>query len=110
MPHSGQEGRLGVRPRIPSSQEARRDALKTPGEPPAREGRSTIRWWSVKPSCAGISGAYAPARIAEVSAAVRDRDAPPLPESAHCLSGLLSAFSTAAATAATDLEPVAARG
>jgi hypothetical protein len=53
---------------------------------------------------------YAPARIAEVSAALRDRDAARWREAAHALCGLLSAFFTAAGTVATDLEAVAARG
>jgi CheY-like chemotaxis protein len=54
--------------------------------------------------------AYAPALIAEVSAALRDRDATRLREAAHKLSGILSAFSTAAAAAASDLEAAADRG
>jgi PAS domain S-box-containing protein len=54
--------------------------------------------------------AFTPARIAELSAALRDRDATRLREAAHKLCGLLSAFSTAAATAASDLEEVADRG
>ena len=54
--------------------------------------------------------AYAPARIAEVSDALRDRDAPRLREAAHKLCGLLSAFSTAAGDVASDLEEHAARG
>ena len=53
---------------------------------------------------------YAPGQIAEASAALRDRDAARLREAAHTLCGLLSAFSTAAGTVATDLEAVAARG
>jgi hypothetical protein len=52
----------------------------------------------------------ATARIAEVAAALRDRDAPRLREAAHMLCGLLSAFSTAAAAAASDLEAAAAGG
>ena len=54
--------------------------------------------------------AYAPARLAEVGDALRDRDAPRLREAAHKLCGLLSAFSTVAGDVASDLEDQAARG
>jgi CheY-like chemotaxis protein len=54
--------------------------------------------------------AFAPARLAEVHDALLAGDGPGLREAAHKLGGVLSAFSTAAATAAADLEAVAARG
>jgi PAS domain S-box-containing protein len=54
--------------------------------------------------------AYAPARVAEVTDALRAGDAPWLREAAHKLRRLLSAFSTAAGAAASDLEERAARG
>jgi hypothetical protein len=54
--------------------------------------------------------AYAPARLAEMGDALRDRDAPRLREAAHKLCGLLSAFSTVAGDVASDLEEQAARG
>ncbi len=54
--------------------------------------------------------AYAPARLAEVSDALRARDAPRLHEAAHRLCGLLSVFSTAAGKVASDLEDHAAHG
>ena len=54
--------------------------------------------------------AYAPARLAEVGDALRDRDAPRLREAAHKLCGLLAAFSTVAGDLASDLEDSAARG
>ncbi|HTU17643.1 MAG TPA: ATP-binding protein [Gemmataceae bacterium] len=53
---------------------------------------------------------YAPSRLAEVSDALRDQDAPRLREAAHKLYGLLSAFSTVAGNAASDLEDNAAQG
>jgi len=53
---------------------------------------------------------YAPARLAEVRAALRDRDSPRLREAAHKLAGLLSAFSTRAGDSALDLEECAAHG
>jgi CheY-like chemotaxis protein/HPt (histidine-containing phosphotransfer) domain-containing protein len=55
-------------------------------------------------------GAYAPDRLAEVSDAWRDQDAPRLREAAHKLYGLLSAFSTQAGRIASDLEDHAAQG
>jgi CheY-like chemotaxis protein/HPt (histidine-containing phosphotransfer) domain-containing protein/anti-sigma regulatory factor (Ser/Thr protein kinase) len=54
--------------------------------------------------------AFAPARIAEVTDALRAGDAPRLREAAHKLRGLLSAFSTAAGDLASDLEELAGRG
>jgi PAS domain S-box-containing protein len=54
--------------------------------------------------------AYAPDRLAEVSDALRDQDAPRLREAAHKLYGLLSVFSTLAGTMASDLEDHAAQG
>ena len=54
--------------------------------------------------------AYAPARIAEVIDALRDRDAPRLSQAAHRLCGLLSAFSTLAGDVAADLEDLADQG
>jgi len=54
--------------------------------------------------------AYAPARLAEVSDALRVKDAPRLREAAHKFRGLLAAFSTTAGDLASDLEDHAARG
>ena len=54
--------------------------------------------------------AYAPDRLAEVSDALRDQDAPRLREAAHKLYGLLSVFSTQAGSMASDLEDHAAQG
>ncbi|MDB5313763.1 MAG: signal transduction histidine kinase, partial [Gemmataceae bacterium] len=54
--------------------------------------------------------AYAPARLAEMAAALRDRDAPRLRETAHKLCGLLSAFSTVAGNLASGIEEHAAGG
>ncbi len=53
---------------------------------------------------------YAPDRLAEVSDALRDQDAPRLREAAHKLYGLLSVFSTQAGSIASDLEDHAAQG
>ena len=53
---------------------------------------------------------YAPARLAEVAEALRDRDAPRLREVAHKLCALMYAFSTAAGDVASDLEDHAAQG
>jgi CheY-like chemotaxis protein/HPt (histidine-containing phosphotransfer) domain-containing protein len=53
---------------------------------------------------------YAPSRLAEVSDALRDQDAPRLREAAHKLYGLLSAFSALAGNVASDLEDRAACG
>ncbi len=53
---------------------------------------------------------YAPARIAEVIDAHRDRDAPRLSQAAHRLWGLLSAFSTVVGDLAADLEELADQG
>jgi CheY-like chemotaxis protein len=53
---------------------------------------------------------YAPARLAEVGDALRDRDAPRLRQAAHKFSPLLFAFSTAAGNVASDLEDLVARG
>jgi CheY-like chemotaxis protein/HPt (histidine-containing phosphotransfer) domain-containing protein len=53
---------------------------------------------------------YVPDRLAEVSAALRGRDAPRLREAAHKLCALLFAFSTAAGDVASDLEDHAANG
>jgi PAS domain S-box-containing protein len=53
---------------------------------------------------------YTPSRLAEVSDALQDQDAPRLREAAHKLYGLLSAFSTLAGNIASDLEDRAARG
>jgi PAS domain S-box-containing protein len=53
---------------------------------------------------------YAPARLAEVAEALRDRDAPRLRKAAHKLCALLFAFSTAAGDVASDLEDHAAQG
>jgi PAS domain S-box-containing protein len=53
---------------------------------------------------------YAPSRMAEVSDALRGRDAPQLREAAHKLCGLLSAFSTLAGDLASTLEDHAAFG
>src|SRR5260221_13133985 len=52
----------------------------------------------------------APGRLADVSGALRDQDAPRLREAAHKLCGLLFAFSTAAGDVASDLEDHAAQG
>ena len=54
--------------------------------------------------------AYAPAGWPRWRDALRDRDAPRLREAAHKLCGLLSAFSTAAGEAASDLEEHAMEG
>lgn len=53
---------------------------------------------------------YAPARLAEVGDALWSRDALRLREAAHKLCGLLSAFSTAAGSVASDVEDHAAEG
>jgi hypothetical protein len=53
---------------------------------------------------------YLPGQLADVSDALRGRDAPRLREAAHKLCPLLSAFSTAAGDVASDLEGHAARG
>jgi hypothetical protein len=53
---------------------------------------------------------YAPARLAEVGEALRDRDAPRLRLAAHKFSALLFAFSTDAGNVASDLEDHAAQG
>src|SRR5262249_17456173 len=53
---------------------------------------------------------YAPARLAELGDALRDRDAPRLRQAAHKLCPLLLAFSTVAGNVASDLEYQAARG
>jgi CheY-like chemotaxis protein len=54
--------------------------------------------------------AYAPPRLAELSAAFSGGDGPRLREVAHKLCGLLSAFSTIAGQAASDLEDLATTG
>jgi CheY-like chemotaxis protein len=53
---------------------------------------------------------YAPARLAELGEALRDRNAPRLRQVAHKFSALLFAFSTAAGNVASDLEDHAAQG
>jgi two-component system, sensor histidine kinase and response regulator len=53
---------------------------------------------------------YLPDKLAEVSEALRDRDAARLREAAHKLCALLFAFSTAAGDVASDLEDHAAEG
>ena len=53
---------------------------------------------------------YLPGRLAEAGDALRAGDAPRLREAAHKLCGLLSVFSTAAASVASDLEDRAADG
>jgi two-component system sensor histidine kinase/response regulator len=53
---------------------------------------------------------YAPARLAEVGDALRDRDAPRLRQAAHKFCPLLFAFSTVAGNVASDLEDHAAQG
>jgi two-component system sensor histidine kinase/response regulator len=53
---------------------------------------------------------FAPSRIAELSDALRDRDAQRSREVAHRLCGLLSAFSSVAGRLASKLEDHAARG
>jgi PAS domain S-box-containing protein len=59
--------------------------------------------------CQGFQ-TYAPARLAEVAAAVRDRDAPRLRQAAHKFCPLLLAFSTVAGNVASDLEDHATQG
>ena len=54
--------------------------------------------------------AYAPAQLAEVADALRDRNAPRLRRAAHKFSPLLFAFSTVAGNVASDLEDQAAQG
>jgi CheY-like chemotaxis protein len=54
--------------------------------------------------------ACVPVHLQAVQIALRDRDAPQLREAAHKLSGMLSAFSTAAGGMASDLEDHAAQG
>jgi PAS domain S-box-containing protein len=54
--------------------------------------------------------AHAPGRLAEVTEALRDRDAPRLREAAHKLGGMASSFSAAAAEAAARVERAAAEG
>jgi CheY-like chemotaxis protein len=51
-----------------------------------------------------------PDRLAAVQDAFRDGDAPRLREAAHALCGMVAAFSTVAATVASDLEDQAADG
>jgi CheY-like chemotaxis protein/HPt (histidine-containing phosphotransfer) domain-containing protein len=53
---------------------------------------------------------FVPGRLAEVSAALRDRDAPRLREAAHKLGGMASSFSAAAAEAAALLERLGCQG
>jgi CheY-like chemotaxis protein len=53
---------------------------------------------------------YAPARLAEVGDALRERDAPRLRKAAHKFCPLLFAFSTVAGNVASDLEDHAAQG
>jgi PAS domain S-box-containing protein len=53
---------------------------------------------------------YAPARLAEVRDALRERDAPRLNQVAHKFCALLFAFSTVAGSMASDLEDRAAGG
>jgi hypothetical protein len=53
--------------------------------------------------------AYAPARLAELVDALRDRDAPRLCRAAHKFCALLFAFSTVAGDVASDLEDYAAQ-
>jgi two-component system, sensor histidine kinase and response regulator len=50
---------------------------------------------------------FAPARLAEVADAIRSGDAPRLREAAHKLCGLISAFSSLAGRAASNLEDLA---
>jgi CheY-like chemotaxis protein/HPt (histidine-containing phosphotransfer) domain-containing protein len=54
--------------------------------------------------------AFAPARLAEVGAALRDRDAPRLRDAAHKLGGMAASFSASAAEAASLLERLGAEG
>ncbi|MDP9174592.1 MAG: response regulator [Planctomycetota bacterium] len=53
---------------------------------------------------------HVPSQMARVRSAMNDNDAPRLREAAHLLRGTLSAFSTIAGMAASNLEDVAARG
>jgi two-component system, sensor histidine kinase and response regulator len=53
---------------------------------------------------------YAPARLAEVTDALRDRDVARLRQVAHKFCPLLLAFSTIAGNVASDLEDLAAHG
>jgi CheY-like chemotaxis protein len=53
---------------------------------------------------------HVPGQIARVRSAMNDKNAPRLREAAHLLRGTLSAFSTVAGTAASDLEDGAACG
>jgi predicted ATPase/signal transduction histidine kinase/DNA-binding response OmpR family regulator/GAF domain-containing protein len=53
---------------------------------------------------------HAPNQMARVRSAMNDKDAPRLREAAHLLRGTVSAFSSIAATAASNLEDEAARG
>jgi two-component system, sensor histidine kinase and response regulator len=53
---------------------------------------------------------YAPAQLAEVRDALRERDAPRLRQAAHKFCTLLFAFSTVAGNVASDLEDHAAQG
>jgi CheY-like chemotaxis protein len=53
--------------------------------------------------------AYAPAQVAEVGDALRERDAPRLRQATHKFSALLFAFSTVAGNVASDLEDYAAQ-
>jgi hypothetical protein len=53
---------------------------------------------------------YAPARLAELSDALRDRDAGRLRQAAHKFCALLFAFSSVAGNVASDLEDRAAEG
>jgi len=53
---------------------------------------------------------YAPARLAEVGEALRERDAPRLRQAAHKFCPLLFAFSPVAGNVASDLEDYATHG
>jgi len=53
---------------------------------------------------------YLPGQLADVSDALRGRDAPRLREAGHKVTALLFAFSTAAGDVASDLEDRAAQG
>jgi HPt (histidine-containing phosphotransfer) domain-containing protein len=54
--------------------------------------------------------AYLPGRLAEVSDALRNRDTARLREAAHKLCGIVSVFSTVAASVASNLQDEAADG
>src|SRR5262249_55186715 len=101
--------RLGPGPRVPP-----------PYQADAGESGGLLDPVAVLTACGGAAEglrtmcqdfqAYAPAQLAEVADALRDRNAPRLRRAAHKFCPLLFAFSTVAGNVASDLEDHAARG